>query len=70
MCIRDSSGGIPELVTEECAIIVQRDAKLTEKLKDEMIKLALDNKLRESCLLYTSYRRSRKFYLDLGRLSL
>ncbi|PWL55889.1 MAG: hypothetical protein DBY38_00175 [Clostridium cadaveris] len=54
------SGGIPELVTEECAIIVQRDAKLTEKLKDEMIKLALDNKLRER-MAYHSRLRGENF---------
>jgi glycosyltransferase involved in cell wall biosynthesis len=45
--ITTNSGGIPEYATPECAVILERDDRLAENLRDAIMRLAADPDLRQ-----------------------
>ena len=45
--IATKSGGLPEYVSEDCAILVEKDANIVQNLKSAMETLAVDRELRQ-----------------------
>lgn len=58
--ITTDSGGIPELVEKDCALIVKRNNNIVEELKKSMIKMINDSKIRNEMSL-NSRRIGEKF---------
>lgn len=58
--ITTNSGGIPELVNSECAIVINRNKDIIQEFKRAMIKLLKDPKLREDMSI-NSRNRSKEF---------
>lgn len=54
--ITTDSGGIPELVDEECAIVIHRGQDLVNNLTEAMVKLALDKNIRQQMSFYSRQR--------------
>jgi glycosyltransferase involved in cell wall biosynthesis len=45
--ITTNSGGIPEYAAPDCAVILERDARLTENLRNTILRMAADPSLRQ-----------------------
>ena len=58
--ITTESGGIPELIDNECAIVVKRDEKIIRNLK-EAIELLKDNIDLRKKMAEKAYARGQKF---------
>lgn len=55
-----NSGGIPEYINNECAIIVERDEKLVENIKNSLEKL-INNKMLRDKMSNVAHKNAQKF---------
>lgn len=62
--IGSDKGGIPEIIDEECGIIVKKNEYFVENLKNAMIDLIINNEKRKEMSI-KAYKRSQKFSKEI-----